>query len=168
MNQGIHGVDLLLHVMGPVRSVCAYTRTLARRIEVEDTASAVVEFESSALGVIQATTSIHPGFPRRLEIHGDKGTIALEEDSIVTWSIQGQDMPADITLGRSSGDAFHDPTVTDATGHIRQIGDLVEAVRDDRRPFVDEHEGRNPVELILAIYESSRTRKEVVLGRRKA
>jgi len=53
MNQGIHGVDILLFIMGKVKSVFGYARTLARDIEVEDTASAVVEFESGALGVIQ-------------------------------------------------------------------------------------------------------------------
>ncbi|MBR5264686.1 MAG: Gfo/Idh/MocA family oxidoreductase, partial [Clostridia bacterium] len=75
MNQGIHGVDLLLYLAGDVKSVYAVSKTLARQIEVEDTLSAVLEFKSGATGVIQATTSVYPGYPRRLELNGDKGTI---------------------------------------------------------------------------------------------
>ena len=61
MNQGIHGVDLLLYLAGPVKRVYARAKTLARKIEVEDTLSAVVDFASGAIGVIQATTF---GLPR--------------------------------------------------------------------------------------------------------
>ena len=87
MNQGIHGVDLLLYLAGPVKRVYARAKTLARKIEVEDTLSAVVDFASGAIGVIQATTSVYPGYPRRLEINGERGSIALEENSIAKWDI---------------------------------------------------------------------------------
>jgi UDP-N-acetyl-2-amino-2-deoxyglucuronate dehydrogenase len=85
MNQGIHGVDLLLHFMGRVKSVQAITKTLMHKIEVEDTAIAIVEFENGAVGVIEGTTSVHPGYPRRFEICGTHGSIIMEEDRIIKW-----------------------------------------------------------------------------------
>ena len=74
MNQAIHSVDLLLWMMGDATHVSGLTATLAHeRIEVEDTAVAVIRFASGALGVIQATTSVHPGYPKTIAVHGDKG-----------------------------------------------------------------------------------------------
>lgn len=163
MNQGIHGVDLLLYMMGPVKSVFAYTRTLARKIEVEDTAAAVVEFKNGAIGVIQGTTSVFPGAPRRLEISGDKGTIVLEEDSIASWSIEGQEIPEDIKLGHTENMSASNPAAFGFEGHIKQISDMVDAIKYDRKPMVDQYDGRRPVELIVSIYESSRTGKSVEL-----
>ena len=90
MNQGIHGVDLLLYLAGPVANVYGQAATLARRIEVEDTLSAVAVFESGALGVIQADTAVYPGFPRRIELCGDKGSVILEEDKIVYAVFDGE------------------------------------------------------------------------------
>ncbi|MDD4297723.1 MAG: Gfo/Idh/MocA family oxidoreductase [Ruminiclostridium sp.] len=163
MNQGIHGIDLLQYVMGDVKSVFAYTRTLARNIEVEDTAAAILEFENGALGVIQGTTSIYPGSPRRLEINGDKGTIALEEDCITTWDILGQEKDPEIVFGRTTSGASSNPTAFGIEGHIKQIGDMVDAIKNDKKPLVDQYEGRKPVQIITAIYESSKTGKIVYL-----
>jgi UDP-N-acetyl-2-amino-2-deoxyglucuronate dehydrogenase len=164
LNQGIHGVDLLQYIMGPVKSVFAYTRTLTRKIEVEDTAAAVLEFRSGALGVIQATTSTYPGSPRKLEICGDRGTIALEEDNIVNWVIEGQEsLNREITV-RTTSSAFMDPKSISIEGHVRQIGDMVNAIQLDRRPLVDEYEGKKTVEIIMAIYESSKSGKQVEIG----
>lgn len=163
MNQGIHGVDLLQYVMGDVKSVFAHTRTLARNIEVEDTASAVLEFENGALGVIQGTTSIYPGTPRRLEVNGDKGTIVLEEDSIIAWDILGQEKDPEMVFERTKSGAASNPTAFGIEGHIKQIGDMVDAIRNNKKPLVDQYEGRKPVQIITAIYESSITGKIVYL-----
>ncbi len=165
MNQGIHGIDLLQYVMGPVKSVSARIATLARRIEVEDTAAVVVEFESGALATVQATTSVYPGYPRRLGIHGDRGSIVLEEDTLVAWDLLDPgDGPAP-ALGRTESQASNDPGAVGAEGHIRQLGDFADAVRTGRRPLVDGAEGRKAVEIILAAYESSKEGRPVVLGR---
>src|SRR5258708_18561380 len=86
MNQAIHNVDLLLWIMGPVMHIHGFTATLAHeRIEVEDTAVACVRFANGALGVIQATTSVHPGLPKTIAIHGDKGTVVIEQDDVLRW-----------------------------------------------------------------------------------
>lgn len=163
MNQGIHGVDLMQYVMGPVKSVCATVRTLTRRIEVEDTAVATLEFQNGALGRIAATTSVYPGSPRTLEICGDRGTIRLEEDSIASWDIAGRQLPEGVRLGGASSHTAVNPAAFGIEGHFRQLSDMVDAIRNDRAPLVDQFEGKRSVELILAIYESSKTEKTVCL-----
>jgi UDP-N-acetyl-2-amino-2-deoxyglucuronate dehydrogenase len=165
MNQGIHSVDLIQYIMGPVKTIFAYTRTLARKIEVEDTAAAVLEYENGALGVIQATTSIYPGLPRRIEVSGDKGTIIVEENSITNWIIEGSEIPDDIKTDKAGRTSASDPAAFGIEGHVMQISDMVDAVRNNRKPLVDQYEGRKPVEIILAIYESSRTGKTIELGK---
>ena len=160
MNQGIHGVDILLFVMGKVKSVFGYARTLARDIEVEDTASAVVEFENGALGVIQGTTSVTPGYPRKLVINGDKGSIEIVEGDITVWDIEGIEKP---DFGKAGGSSHNDPMAFQIDGHVKQIADLISAVENNGNTFVDQYEGRRPVELITAIYESSASGKQVFL-----
>jgi predicted dehydrogenase len=163
MNQGIHGADLLRYLMGPVKSVSAHARTLARKIEVEDTAVAILEFQNEALGVIEATTSVYPGSTRHLEINGDRGTIILEENSIVRWDIEGQKPPEGFVSGSAAGDTSSNPGAFGVEGHIYQITDMIEAVINNRRPVVDGGEGRKALEIILAVYQSSSLQKLVFL-----
>ncbi len=86
MNQAIHNVDLLLWLMGPATHVTGFTAMLAHeRIEVEDTATACLRFASGALGVIQAATSVYPGLPKTIAVHGDRGTAVVEQDDILRW-----------------------------------------------------------------------------------
>ncbi|MEG2570252.1 MAG: Gfo/Idh/MocA family oxidoreductase [Clostridia bacterium] len=163
MNQGIHGIDMLQYVMGRVKSVSAITRTLARKIEVEDTAVAILEFENGALGQIVGTTSIYPGSSRTLEICGDHGTIKLTEDAITEWEIEGKEQPKNVLNGGAGSDTSSDPTNFSISGHVEQLTDMVDAIKNDRLPFINQFDGRLPVEIILAIYESSKTGKTVNL-----
>src|SRR5260370_22095247 len=88
MNQAIHNVDLLLWLMGPVTHIAGFTATLAHdRIEVEDTAVACLRFANGALGVIQAATSVHPGLPKTIAVHGDQGTVVIEQDDVLRWEL---------------------------------------------------------------------------------
>jgi UDP-N-acetyl-2-amino-2-deoxyglucuronate dehydrogenase len=155
MNQGIHGVDLMLYAMGSVKKVFAFSATMLRDIEVEDMASAVVEFENGAQGLVQASTCIYPGSQRRLEICGEKGIITLEGNSITRWEIENS-QPVDLSdIAVDNSETFRDPKLFNIEGHIKQISDMVEAVLDDRKPFVDQYEGKKAVELILGIYRSA-------------
>src|SRR5262249_50385430 len=87
MNQAIHNVDLLLWMMGPATHVSGFTALLAHeRIEVEDTAVGCLRFQSGALGVILATTSVHPGFPKTIAIHGDRGSAVIEQEDVLQWT----------------------------------------------------------------------------------
>ena len=164
MNQGIHGVDLLQYLAGPVDSLYCKARTLARKIEVEDTLSAVAEFENGALGVIQATTSLYSGFSRRMELCGEKGTIILEEDKIIHW-----DVADEIRLSQDCGGDDHvrsssDPAAISWNGHARQIGNFTAAILGREPLLIDGREGRKAVEIILNCYRSSRENRPVSLG----
>src|SRR5438067_12032364 len=88
MNQSIHWIDLLVWLGGDVASVCAYTARLAHpQIEVEDVGVAIVRFENGALGPIEGTTAAYPGLPTAIALHGDRGTIILEERRIAVWAL---------------------------------------------------------------------------------
>lgn len=160
MNQGIHGVDLLLYLAGPMKSVYAISKTLVRKIEVEDTLSATVEFESGAVGVIQATTSVYPGYPRRLEINGEKGSIVIEETSIVRWDIDNSKYE-DIVVQPALTSSCATPTAISTDGHIKQFLDVIRAIKTESKPFIDFAEGRKPVDVILAIYKSAEEKRPV-------
>ncbi|MGI6295920.1 MAG: Gfo/Idh/MocA family protein [Armatimonadota bacterium] len=161
MNQGIHYIDLLQWMMGPVESICGHYATLVRDIEVEDTAAACLKFANGSIGVIEACTSAKAGFPARLEIRGDRGTIVIEDGNIVTWDIEGdEDFVAD-RVETGSGSTI--PMAITAIGHIAQIKDMVEAINTGRSPVVDGREARKSIEIISGIYQSSRTETSVSL-----
>lgn len=169
MNQGIHAVDLLQWLMGDVAEVHAYTGILAHeRIEVEDTAVAVVRFSSGALGVIEGTTSVYPGYPMRLELHGTLGSAIITGDYISSWSIRdsAQSDLDEVRLFQAptaAQSASSDPTQTDSTWHRIQIHDTVRAILDGREPPVSGLDGRKSVEVINAIYRSAQTAMPVSL-----
>lgn len=167
MNQSIHAIDLLNWLVGPVVAVEAFTGTLGHRIEVEDTAVAAVRFESGALGVIEGTTAAYPGFLKKLEISGTKGSIIMEENSLPTWRFDSEEAE-DLQLRerfavKTLRGGAADPADIGHEGHRRQLADFVEALENRRRPLVDGLEGRKAVEIILAIYESARRGKVVEL-----
>lgn len=160
MNQGIHVIDILQWYMGPVESVYGQAHTLSRDIEVEDTAAAVLKFSSGALGVIEAATSVYPEtIPHRIEIHGEKGSICTEGEKVVRWEVIGEDGNALNKLGAikiKPQKPVKTPDYSSMEGHRRQIIDLIESIRTGRDPLVTGEEGRKSLEIILAIYESSK------------
>jgi predicted dehydrogenase len=154
INQAIHTVDLLRWIMGPVETVFAMKSALRYpHIEAEDTLVAALRFQNGALGVIEAATSVLPGFKRRLEISGERGTVILDGDAIGCWSIEGEpENPGDqpqLTDGSAN------PAAISNEGHRRQIQEMIEAVLEDRAPMIDGKEGRKSLELVSAIYESA-------------
>lgn len=163
MNQGIHGVDLLLYLAGDIKSVYAISKTLVRNIEVEDTLSAIVEYKSGATGVIQATTSVYPGYPRRLDINGENGSIVLDETSIVRWDIQNGHGHDDVVLMPSFTHGAATPTAISGDGHVQQISDMIRCIKDGRQPLSGLADGRKAVDVILAIYRSAEEGRPVVL-----
>src|SRR5205085_2620423 len=163
MNQAILNVDLLQWMMGPATHVGGFTATLAHeRIEVEDTAVACLRFKNGALGVIQATTSVWPGLPKTIGVHGDRGTVVIEQDDLLRWEFNPE-TPQDKELrerfaqktGASGGSS--NPAAISHVGHARQLTDFVQAIQAGRAPLVDGREGRRAVEVILGIYESNAT-----------
>ncbi|HBN85686.1 MAG TPA: oxidoreductase [Clostridiales bacterium] len=156
MNQGIHGVDLLLYLMGDVKSVYGHAKTLVHDIETDDTTSAVVEYKSGALGIIQASTSVYPGVPRKIEISGNRGTVVVEEDVITSWDIKDMKVPEDVIVTKNDDFSAADPSAFTIEGHVNQFTDIVNSFRQGKRPFVDQYEGKRSVELVCAVYDSSK------------
>jgi len=167
MNQGIHSIDLLLHLVGDAVSVSALQgMTTHERIEIEDNLAAVVRFQNGAIGTIEASTSCAPGFPRRIEISGEKGTIGIEGDSIVRWEFvdsEPEDEKILQTVAVGMGGAA-DPTAIGDKGHCLAVADFIENVRAGRRPMIDGLEGKRAVDFVCAVYESIRTQRMVTLG----
>lgn len=166
MNQGVHTVDMLQWIVdSPVESVFAQAATQThKRIEVEDLAQALLRFKSGAMGSITASTSVYPGLPERIEITGTKGTMIVEKDKVIFREIAGE------AKGASKGDedddygvGAADPKAISNRGHITQIQDFCRAIIEDRDPLISGEEGRKPLEIILAVYESARLDKRVHL-----
>lgn len=160
INQAIHSIDLLQWLAGPVETVFGRTATLAHRMEAEDTGSAVLTFRSGALGVIQGATSCWPGDPSRVELHGDKGTIALDEGRIVKWKLADAapgEEEAMLNLEPNLGSASGSPVGFSYENHRRQFAAMVQAIREDGEPPILGAEARKALEIILAIYRSAQT-----------
>jgi len=168
MNQSIHAIDLLRWFMGDVSSVQAFTGTLAHeKIEVEDTGAAILRFGSGALGVIEGSTAAFPGYAKRIEISGEKGTVVLTEDRITEWSFAE---PTELddrveNLNRDDPDkgGVADPMAIDFSGHKAQFEDFVNALQKGSSPLVDGREGRKTLEVVLALYEASARGRRVDL-----
>lgn len=152
MNQGIHGVDLILHLMGDVKNVQSIVRTLFHDIEVEDSAVAALEFENGALGVITASTATHPGFDREIKIYGTRGAVFLREDRLVKIVIDGASEPCEefVSVGGAGTNML-----LDHAGHARQISDFVKAINGECVKYPDEYDGKKAVEIIEKIYKKT-------------
>jgi predicted dehydrogenase len=168
MNQAIHSVDLLAWLAGEVAEVRAMAGCLAHeRIAVEDVAVAALQFKSGALGTIEATTAAWPGYLKRVELHGNAGSAALEEESIVRWDFAkprkaDEQIRARLADTKTGGGAS-DPTAIGHAAHAKQFKDFVTAIKQDRAPAIDGREGRRAVEIILAIYKSAESGRAVAL-----
>jgi UDP-N-acetyl-2-amino-2-deoxyglucuronate dehydrogenase len=171
MNQGIHYVDLLRWCMGPATEVTAVCTTQAHRMEAEDTALAIVRFSSGAVGTIVSSTAASPGFPQRLEITGTKGTVTVEDGQIVRRAFGADAEPATAAGSDAPGGpagpaaAGSDPAALDVASHAAQIADLLAAADSGRQPAVSGQSAREALEIVCAVYESSRTGRPVRLDR---
>lgn len=163
MNQGVHTVDLLLWLLGDVRTVYARAATALHTIEVEDTVVATLEFASGAVGTLEATTAAYPGYPRRVELTGTEGTVILEGDRIVAADLRTLPAPAPAPAQAATSQSATSPVVSDVSGHRKILEDFVRAVETDGTPLCDGREGRRSVELVEAVYESSRKGRAVKL-----
>ncbi len=169
MNQAIHSVDLIYWLMGPVREIRARFGLLAHeRIEVEDTVMATLEYESGAMGVLEASTAIYPGFLKRIEVHGDAGSAMMEEEDLKVWEFakkrkSDEKIHAEMQGKKSGGGGAADPAAIGHHGHARQFADVIDAIRKGRKPLIDGPEGRRSVEIILGVYKAAETGRAVEL-----
>ena len=161
MNQGIHYIDMLQYLAGAVAEVTGHCGTFGHTgLEVEDTASAAIKFQSGALGVIEGTTCAYPGLVSRIDIYGTEGSAVLENEVLTAVQLKsGYEYKAASTTenaGVSSPDISYEC-------HRRQFQEIITALKNNREPSVNGVEGRKSLEVILAIYESAFTGKRVTL-----
>jgi predicted dehydrogenase len=167
MNQSIHIIDLLQWYMGPVDTVFAFADTLLhKRIEVEDTAVAVLRFKSGAVGVIEGTTSVYPGYKTRIELTGENGTVIFEDGIIKSCDLKDETGKTDMAAhtGHAGKSGAQDPMDISFKNHQDLFEDFINSVREKKEFWIDAKESRKAVEIILAIYESARAGKPVKLG----
>jgi UDP-N-acetyl-2-amino-2-deoxyglucuronate dehydrogenase len=161
INQAVHTLDLMLWMFGEVKTVQAIGRTALHAIEAEDTLIAMLEFVNGALGVLQAATSVFPGYPRRLELTGSEGTLIIEQDRLLTADLKS---PFPDLLKSSEAEknpSSFSPVVSDVRGHQAVLEDFLRAIRTNTKPRCDGQEGRRSLALVQAIYEACRTEKRV-------
>jgi predicted dehydrogenase len=174
----VHYVDLLRWAMGPVATVSAKAGTLAHeRIEVEDAAVAVIQFANGAIGSLIGTTDAFPGYTCRLEIVGTEGSVIVEDGEVRAWNLKSEQGEVG-AYGRSKeekraeaekatkgtkkpGAGAADPAAISWGGHAYEVRDMIDAIKEGRGVALPGEEARNPLELILAVYKSAETGKEV-------
>jgi len=173
-NQGVHTVDLLQWLCGPVAEVYGRFGVFSHEIETEDKTVAVLVFRNGALGTLTTTTSAYPGLETEVMIHGSKGSVVVR-DELNRWRIEGESREAEEQEEREMLAAYGPKGVRDASvasdpfafatrGHLAQIEDMVGAIREDREPLNPVASTRHTVEILNAIYESGRSGKAVTLS----
>lgn len=163
INQAIHQVDLLLHLVGPVSRVFGEWQLGAlHRIESEDVVNALLRYGNEATGVIQASTAFWPGYPERVEIHGTKGSAIVTGDKLTAWDvIDDVGEPAPVASQVASGAS--DPMAISVVPFERQFLDFAEACQKGRAPSCSGADGYRALEVVLNIYDSCRTGQPVAI-----
>ncbi len=155
LNQAIHHIDLLLYYLGDVKHFQAYRATLGHDIEVEDTAVAIVQFENSSIGTINATTCAYPkNLEETLTIIGEKGSVILggpKLNGFRAWHVDGI----------SPNDVMEAPKWY---GHYKVIEDVSLAIIEQREPLIKSEDGKIALDLIWRIMANSQLIKDVSNG----
>lgn len=162
MNQASHYVDMLEWLIGDVRSVFAMTDTMGRKIEAEDTGSAVMRFNNGAIGNMNVTMLTYPkNLEGSLTILGENGTVVVGGTSvnrIETWEFADQ-RPEDSLIDSVN---YNPPTVY-GFGHAGYYLNVAQVLQERALPLTDGKEGRKSLELLEAIYRSAKEHREVSL-----
>lgn len=158
MNQCIHGIDLLRWMMGDeIEEIYGATRQQFHDyLEAEDVGMAVIKFKNGAIGTIEGTTNVYPkNLEETLYIFGENGTVKIggtSTNNIDVWDF------ADETDDDSKNKGLKEETSNVyGNGHTSLFADVIDAIQNDRKPYVDAIAGRNALEVVLAIYKSQKT-----------
>ena len=162
MNQASHYIDLLDWIIGPVESVMAYTGTLARNIQVEDTGVAALKWRNGAMGTLNVTMLTHPkNYEGSITILGEKGTIRIggvAVNEIQHWEFEDawseEDAIRDASYATSSVYGF---------GHPLYYENVIKSLQGKEKPKTDGREGLKSLELLVALYLSARDGKRIAL-----
>ena len=162
MNQASHYVDLLDWLVGPIESIHAYTSTLDRAIEVEDTGVANIKWRSGALGSVNVTMLTYPkNLEGSITILGEKGTVQIggvAVNEIKHWKFADEDEDDKLTQ-----DVSYRPTSVYGVGHPMYYDNVINTLRGESLPQTDGREGLRSLETLIAIYISSRDGRRVSL-----
>lgn len=168
MNQCIHGIDLLRWMMnGEIAEVYGKTKQQFHHyLEAEDLGMAVITFKNGAIGTIEGTTNVYPkNLEETLYLFGEKGTVKIggtSTNNIDVWDF------ADENNADSENKGLQEATSNVyGNGHTSLFADMIEAIKNDRKPYVDGLAGKNALELVLAIYKSAAEGKPVQLPLKK-
>ncbi len=158
LNQGVHGIDLILWMLGePVKTVFGFSDTLARKTGVDDTDAALLTMESGALCVIKNTTVAYPEFPTGFAIHGEKGTIAFDDMGVRSWDFIDPETapkrPEEVPEFSQNAPISLKPYYGNMHAYLLQ--DLADAVKEDRAPLIPPEQGIIAVRAICDIARSS-------------
>ena len=161
MNQAIHTVDLLQWMMGGISSIQAHTATLGHTIETEDVASASFLFANNALGSITATTCTSKDYPVRIEVVGTEGRVTIENNVVTLWDA-GHPLSDDLLTDEDHAlvDGWK-PDEPFGAAHQRQLRTIFQNLASGTQPMVSGNEARRAVDIILGIYDSSRSGQRV-------
>jgi UDP-N-acetyl-2-amino-2-deoxyglucuronate dehydrogenase len=162
MNQASHYVDLLDWLIGPVESVQAYTATLARHIQVEDTGVVSIRWRTGALGSMNVTMLTYPkNLEGSITLIGEKGTVrvgGVAVNRIDHWEFAEPD-PDDEAVERAS----YDTTSVYGFGHPLYYDNVIQSLRGEAAPDTDGREGLHSLEILIATYLSARDGRRVAL-----
>ncbi len=164
MNQCIHGIDLLRWMLGDeVESVYGVTRQQFHNyLEAEDIGMAIVKFKNGAIATIEGTTNVYPqNLEETLYLFGEKGTVKLGGKS--TNTIDVWDFADETDADKKNKGLKEAASNVYGNGHASLFADMVDAVENNRKPYVDAYPGRRALEMVLAIYKSQKTGKTVKL-----
>jgi UDP-N-acetyl-2-amino-2-deoxyglucuronate dehydrogenase len=173
-NQGVHVLDILQWLAGPVSEVYGRYGVFAHDIESEDKTVAVLTFANGALGTMTTTTAAYPGLDRGILIHGENGTIQTQDDYIIRWALRGESPEAEREEERQVLEQYgrketldsstaSDPFAFAWRGHLVQFEAMARAVRENTTPENSIETTRHTIEILNAIYESGRTGQPVKL-----
>lgn len=164
MNQCIHGIDLLRWMMGDeIEEIYGATRQQFHHyLEAEDVGLAVVKFKNGAIGTIEGTTNVYPkNLEETLYIFGENGTVKLGGTS--TNNIDVWDFADETEDDIRNKDLKEETSNVYGNGHTSLFADMIDAIENDRKPYVDAVAGKNALEVVLSIYKSQRTGESVKL-----
>ena len=164
MNQCIHGIDLLRWMFGnEVEEVYGATRQQFHDyLEAEDVGMAVVKFKNGAVATIEGTTNVYPkNLEETLYIFGEKGTVKIGGTS--TNNIDVWDFADESDADQENKGLKEATSNVYGNGHTSLFADVIDAIENDRQPYIDAVAGRNALEMILAIYKSQKTGQPVKL-----